>query len=82
MTLGIRLSGDPLRIFRGDANGVGQCFQESAAWGPQSSYVVSDTSRLGAVVGVQFRPRAATPLLSTPACELSDKHVSLEDLWG
>lgn len=82
MTLVIHLGGDPVRIFRNEVDAVGQTFRESVVWGPQSSYVVMDTSRKGAVVGVQFRPSGARSFFAAPAHELTDRHISLEDLWG
>ncbi len=36
----------------------------------------------GAVVGVQFRPGMAGAVLGVAAAELTDRFVSLDDLWG
>ena len=82
VTLIIRLEGEPLRIFDSDADVQGRCFRESLVWGPRGSHVVTDTARRGAVVGVQFKPGGAGPVLGLPASELTGVHVSLSDVWG
>jgi AraC-like DNA-binding protein len=82
MTLVIRLSGDPMRVFGNEADTTGQSFRDSVVWGPQTGYKVMDTSRKGAVVGVQFRAGRAMPFLRIPATELTDRYVSLEDVCG
>jgi AraC-like DNA-binding protein len=33
-------------------------------------------------MGVHFKPGGAYPFLGAPACELADRHVDLETLWG
>jgi len=34
------------------------------------------------VVGVRFRPGGAAPMLGLPACELADRTVHLDEIWG
>ena len=82
MTLVINLGPQPIRIFRNEEDQTGSCFPHSVVWGPQTRYAVRDTTRKGAVVGIQFRPGMAGAVLGVPAPELTDRFVSLEELWG
>ena len=50
--------------------------------GPQRSYFVSAPKPSGAVAGVTFRPGAAGAVLSVPVTELTDRHVTIDELWG
>ena len=50
--------------------------------GPQTSYFVSGPKPRGAVAGVSFHPGAASALLGVPVVDLTDLHVSIDDLWG
>ena len=50
--------------------------------GPQSAYYVAGPKPAGAVVGVSFRAGAAGAVLGIPVAALTDRHLSLEDLWG
>jgi AraC-like DNA-binding protein len=82
ITVVINLSTTRIRIFRDEHDDRGMSFAKSVVWGPRSSYVVRDTSRAGAVLGVQFHAGWASAILGIPAGELTDAHVPLEDLWG
>ena len=82
MTLVINLGDDPIRIFRDEEDQAGFSFRRSVVWGPQTRYAVRDSTRKGAVVGVQFRPGMAGAVLGIAASELTDNFASLEDLWG
>ncbi len=71
----LRLDGDPIRLL----GGAGwQKFSGGVLWGSRTNYVVRDTSRLGSVVGVQFRPGMASAFLGCPAGEWVGRHVELE----
>jgi AraC-like DNA-binding protein len=50
--------------------------------GPQTSYFVSGRKPSGTVVGVSFRPGAAGAVLGVPIAELTDRHVTIDELWG
>jgi AraC-like DNA-binding protein len=50
--------------------------------GPQGSYFVSGPKPSGAVAGVSFRPGAAGAVLGVPITELTDRHVTIDELWG
>jgi AraC-like DNA-binding protein len=82
MTLVINLGDQPIRIFRDEEDQTGFSFRHSVVWGPQTRYAVRDSTRTGAVVGVQFRPGMAGAVLGIAASELTDSFASLEDLWG
>jgi AraC-like DNA-binding protein len=61
---------------------------KSIAWsgsmvhGPQSRYYVAGAKPTGAVLGVAFRPGAASTVLGVPMTELAEQHVGLDALWG
>ena len=82
MTLVINLGPEVVRIFRDEDDRTGLSFRHSVVWGPQTRYAVRDSTRRGAVVGVQFRPGMAGAILGIAASELTDQFVSLEDLCG
>jgi AraC-like DNA-binding protein len=50
--------------------------------GPQWSYFVSGAKPCGAVAGVSLRPGAAGAVLGVPIAELTDRHISIDALWG
>ena len=57
-------------------------WMRSVVHGPQCRYFVSGPKPCGAVAGICFRPGAAGALLGVPVAELTDLHVSIDDLWG
>ena len=50
--------------------------------GPQWGYFVSGPKPCGAVAGVSFRTGAAGAVLGLPIAEITDRHVSIDELWG
>ncbi len=50
--------------------------------GPQWRYFVAGPKPRGATLGVAFHPGAAAAILGMPVAEFTDRHVSLDDLWG
>jgi hypothetical protein len=50
--------------------------------GPQWSYFVSGPKPCGSVAGVSFRAGAAGAVLGVPITELTDRHISIDALWG
>ncbi len=54
----------------------------SMVHGPQSGYYLAGPKPVGAVAGVAFRPGAAGAVLGLAAEALTDRHLSLEELWG
>jgi len=50
--------------------------------GPQWTYYQSGPKPAGVTVGVSFRPGAAGAMLGLPVTELTDRHVSIDALWG
>lgn len=57
-------------------------WSRSIVHGPQRFYYRSDPKPPGTVVGVAFKPGGAAAILDLPAAELTDRHVTLEELWG
>ncbi len=82
MELVFNLGVQSLRVFRDDADVLGQRFHDSVVCGPHSRYFVLDTSRKGPVIGVHFHPGGTAPFFDLPSDELTNRHVALEDLWG
>ncbi len=78
----VDLRDERMRIFKNDEDRAGQEFGGSLICGPQSGYFVLDTSQASAVAGVHFKPGGAAPFLGMPAGEITDQHVSLEEVWG
>jgi len=52
------------------------------AVGTMTRALVLDAEDAGSFIGVRFRPGKATAFLHLPACELTDLHVSLGDVWS
>ena len=50
--------------------------------GPQWSYFVSGPKPCGVVAGVSLRTGAAGTVLGVPITELTDRHISIDALWG
>ena len=50
--------------------------------GARSTYMVADTANMVTTLGIQFKPGGAFPFLRTPASELNEQCVSLEDVFG
>src|SRR5262249_3896920 len=50
--------------------------------GPYSNFFLIDPLVHASIIGVHFRPGHAVPVLGVPACELTDAHVDLENVWG
>lgn len=79
----IPLTDAPIRVYDRDGD-------DEMSWdcrggvlsGPQSRYLLLDTTSLNAVIGVSFRPGGVLPFLPFPASELHDQVLSLETLWG
>ena len=54
----------------------------SIVHGPQSAYYLTGPKPQGATVGVCFRTGAGSAALGLPLGQLTDLHVTLEELWG
>src|SRR3954471_17363263 len=53
-----------------------------AVAGPQTEAVMAEIPAGAAALGIRFRIGAAGSALRVPACELLDRTVALEDVWG
>jgi AraC-like DNA-binding protein len=65
-------------VFTADADG------RVASWvvGARSECLVLDTSRPFDVIAVHFRPGGGFPFFGVPSCELRDRSVTLDLVWG
>jgi len=82
MHLVFRLSGPPLRLFRGDADAQGFTVGYAMVGGTRSAFFVRDVSVETRSVGIMLQPGAAKALLGVPEDALADRHTSLDALWG
>lgn len=66
----------------GYSEGPPQWKPPSVVAGAYSRYCAIDTASMDELVGVQFRPAGARPLLGIPADKFSNEDTPLEDVWG
>ena len=78
----VNLAEDETRLYEDEDLATVRRFGGSVVCGPHSKYFVIDTAEQVSVAGVHFKPGGAYPFLGPPADEVTDTHVSLEDLWG
>lgn len=77
----VHLRSEPVPIFADDP--ATQLVTAGAVLcGPRVSPLVIGTEFLGATVGVHFKPGGARPFFDVPASDISERVVSLEDVWG
>ena len=76
------LSGRPSRLFRDDADQVGETHRGGILCGPHARYFVLDTSAPQTVAGIHFAPGGAARFVRGPLSEMKDQHVPLDLLWG
>ncbi|WP_433261257.1 DUF6597 domain-containing transcriptional factor [Actinosynnema sp. CS-041913] len=76
----VNLSADDFRMPAED--GTSRRLPGVLAAGPYRHAYVLDPTSHSHVLGVVFRPGRARALIDVPLCELADRHVALEDLWG
>ena len=50
--------------------------------GPRSEFMVLDTPRPFSVIAVHFRPGGGVPFFGVPGCELHNRNVTLDLMWG
>jgi len=72
----------PLACWMGSTRANPLIWTRGLLHGPQWSYFVSGPKPCGVVAGVSFRPGAAGHVLGLPITELTDRHVTLDTLWG
>jgi AraC-like DNA-binding protein len=65
-------------VFRLDADGT----DVAGLMGPRSEFLALDTSRPFSAIGVHFRPGGGFPFFGVPGCELHNRSVTLEMVWG
>lgn len=82
MHLVLRLSGEPLRLFRDDQDPEGSRIGHAVVGGARSTYYVRDISTPPCSVGAELRPGASEFLFGATAGDLSQRHTPLDELWG
>jgi AraC-like DNA-binding protein len=82
MHLVFRFSRQPIRIFRSMEDVHGDAFYRGVVGGIRSAYYIKDIAGSACTVGASLQPGACEALFGIAADEISDHHVSLEDLWG
>jgi AraC-like DNA-binding protein len=70
-----------VRVFHDDEESA-QNVGEVVVSGAYSRHYALDISQPSPTLGVHFRPGGAAPLLGVPPGALTDRHVSLAELWG
>lgn len=78
MEITINLSDTPFRLDDGQI----RLIDGPMAAGAQSQPFVIDTIQPMSILSVWFKPGGAVPFFDTPGCELHNRHVPLEMLWG
>ncbi len=76
------LQDDLIRIYDTPGRETFRSYRGAVLSGPQSGYVLLDTTDMISTLGVTFRPGGIMPFLPFPVSGLSDQVVSLETLWG
>jgi len=78
----INLAEDETRLYDADDTERVQRYGGAVVCGPHSKFFVIDGEEQTSVVGVHFKPGGAYAFLGPPSDELTDRHVSLADIWG
>ena len=76
------LHDEPITCWTGSSQANSLIWTHGLLHGPQWSYYVSGPKPCGIVVGVSFRPGAAGHVLGLPITEFTDRHVTINALWG
>lgn len=83
MHLVFRFPGSPLRLFDSQDDRRGRLIGDSVVGGARSRFYIREVSyAANPSVGAVLRPGASELLFGVTAAELSERHTSLEDLWG
>jgi AraC-like DNA-binding protein len=77
-----RLGDSPLRLLRAEDDAVGYPMGHAVIGGARAEAYLRDVSTPVPAVGVQLAAGAAGLLLGPPPGELSERHTSLQDIWG
>lgn len=82
MHMVFRFSNEPIRIFKSIEDLKGDTFHRGVVGGIRAGFYVKDVASSACTVGACLQPGAAQILFGFKADELSERHTSLEDLWG
>jgi hypothetical protein len=67
---------------KNSSDGPSTSWTRDVVHGPQWNYFVSGPKPCGAVAGACIRAGAAGAVLGVPVSELTDRHISIDALWG
>jgi AraC-like DNA-binding protein len=81
LELVINLAEDEIRVYRPGEPVHPRRYPGSVVSGAFAGCFLIDTREHASIMGVHFRPGGAFPFLGSPADQLADRHVALEDLW-
>lgn len=82
MHLVFRLTDSPIRIFDSVEDNEGHRFRFGVVAGLRSGFYVKDIPGPVRTVGALLQPGVAKLLFGVSAEELTNRHTSIEDLWG
>jgi AraC-like DNA-binding protein len=82
MQLILNLRDDTFRLFDRHCPDALTTVRGPLITGPRDTYTLLDTTCQATLLGVQFRPGGAFPLLGLPASELRNMDIPLDALWG
>jgi AraC-like DNA-binding protein len=78
----VPLADNEMSWWNGPGDSVHHRHRGLALIGAKDSRIALDSSQLGEVIGVQFKPGGAYPFFGPSAREFLNTHAGLEDLWG
>lgn len=82
MHLVFRSGGGDLRLFAHESDRQGRPAGDALIGGARDGYYARAVAGRQCSVGVQLRPGAAEALFGAPAGEFTNRHTSLDDVWG
>jgi AraC-like DNA-binding protein len=72
---------EPIRIYDSVDTAISASFAPAVFCGSRTDCFVIDTSAQERVLGIQFKPGGAFPILGMPASEVANATYSLDDVW-
>jgi AraC-like DNA-binding protein len=81
MHLAFRLS-SPLNLYDDESDAGKHGMGYAVVGGARSTYYVRDVSEPVSSVAAQLLPGSSQPLFGIPAAEFTERHTSLDDVWG
>ncbi len=76
------LAGPPKKLFEDEAGLKYETFRGAWISGQRRRFIVIGTEQNSSMMGIRFRPGGAFPFVGFPMCELNDRVVPMENVWG